>query len=235
MNRRGAAKIAGAGLLIVAAGALAFMFRGARHAPAPPPGAPPTPLAGSARCRDCHADFYRRWSQSHHGLAMQPFATMVGREQLAAQQQDVVVAGRRFRADLAAGRVRETGPGGEIEHPIAHVMGGKDVYFFLTPYERGRLQVLPVAYDVRRKEWYDLAASALRHFTDVTEKAVHWTDPELTFNASCHGCHVSQLSSNYDLSTDSYRTTWAEPGINCETCHGSGEEHVRAVEQGAPG
>ena len=230
MTRRGAATIAGAGLLIVLAAAT-FVFGGPRHAPVPPP----APLAGSARCRDCHADFYRRWSASHHGLAMQPFATMVGPEQIARQQQDVVVAGHRFRADLAAGRVRETSPGGEIEHPIAHVMGGKDVYFFLTPHERGRLQVLPVAYDVRRKEWYDVGASALRHFTDVAEKAVHWTDPELTFNASCHGCHVSQLSSNYDLSTDSYRTTWVEPGINCETCHGSGEAHVRAVDQGAPG
>jgi hypothetical protein len=114
-------------------------------------------------------------------------------------------------------------------------MGGKNVYFLLTPHERGRLQVLPVAYDVRRKEWYDVAASALRHFTEVTERAVHWTDPELTFNSSCHGCHVSQLSSNYDLSTDSYRTTWAEPGINCETCHGPGEEHIRAVSQAGRG
>ena len=30
--------------------------------------------------------------------------------------------------------------------------------------ERGRLQVLPVAYDVNRKEWFDTAGSAMRHF-----------------------------------------------------------------------
>jgi tetratricopeptide (TPR) repeat protein len=58
---------------------------------------------------------------------------------------------------------------------------------------------------------------------------VHWTDPELTFNTSCYGCHVSQLRTNYDVGTDSYATTWGEPGINCETCHGPGEEHVRAA------
>ena len=55
-----------------------------------------------------------------------------------------------------------------------------------------------------------------------------WTDPMYTFNTSCHGCHVSQLSTNYDLKTDTYRTTWVEPGINCESCHGPAEEHVRA-------
>jgi len=166
---------------------------------------------------------------------MQPFSTTLASDQLTPQQQDIVVADHRYRADLSAGQVRDAGPRGELGHPIVHVMGGKNVYFLLTPHERGRLQVLPVAYDVRRKEWYDVAASALRHFTEVTERAVHWTDPELTFNSSCHGCHVSQLSSNYDLSTDSYRTTWAEPGINCETCHGPGEEHIRAVSQVGPG
>ena len=159
---------------------------------------------------------------------MQPFSAALARAQLTPQQQDVVVAGRRYRADLAAGRVRETSGAGAVDHPIAHVMGGKNVLFFLTPHERGRLQVLPVAYDVRRREWYDVAASALRHFTTVSERAVHWTDPELTFNTSCHGCHVSQLSSNYDVGADSYRTTWAEPGINCETCHGPGEAHIRS-------
>jgi len=162
---------------------------------------------------------------------MQPFSTALARDQLNPQQHDVVVADHHYRADVSAGHVRETSPRGELDHRIAHVMGGKNVYFFLTPTERGRLQVLPVAYDLRRKQWYDVAASALRHFTDVTERAVHWRDPELTFNTSCYGCHVSQLASNYDLATDSYRTTWAEPGINCENCHGPGEEHVRAVEQ----
>ncbi|MCK7510543.1 MAG: cytochrome c3 family protein [Desulfobacterales bacterium] len=37
---------------------------------------------------------------------------------------------------------------------------------------------------------------------------------------------MSQLSTNYDPKTDTYHTTWTEPGINCETCHGpSGIEH----------
>jgi len=166
---------------------------------------------------------------------MQPFSTTLARAELGPQQQDVVVADHRYRADLAVGRVREASAAGDVDHSIAHVMGGKNVFFFLTPYERGRLQVLPIGYDVRRKQWYDVAASALRHFTEGTERAVHWTDPELTFNTSCHGCHVSQLSSNYDVSTDSYRTTWTEPGINCETCHGPGEEHVRAAQRAGPG
>jgi tetratricopeptide (TPR) repeat protein len=227
-----AAMIAGAGLLIVAAGALVLVCGRPQRAEQEQSRVAPVRYSGSAQCRGCHEDFYRLWSTSRHGLAMQPFSTTLAGEQLTPQQKDIVVADRRYRADLTAGQVREGSPRSAVGHPIAHVMGGKNVYFFLTPHERGRLQVLPVAYDVRRKEWYDVAASALRHFTEVTERAVHWTDPELTFNSACHGCHVSQLSSNYDPATDSYRTTWAEPGINCETCHGPGEAHIRAVSQG---
>ena len=47
---------------------------------------------------------------------------------------------------------------------MLHALGGKNVYYFLTPLERGRLQTLPVAYDVRTKQWFDTAASGVRHF-----------------------------------------------------------------------
>ncbi|RJR33395.1 MAG: ammonia-forming cytochrome c nitrite reductase subunit c552, partial [Deltaproteobacteria bacterium] len=60
---------------------------------------------------------------------------------------------------------------------------------------------------------------------------VSWRDPLLTFNTACHSCHVSQLASNYDLASDTYHTVWAEPGINCETCHGPAAEHVRVCRE----
>ena len=56
-----------------------------------------------------------------------------------------------------------------------------------------------------------------------------WQEYPYTFNTSCYGCHVSQLATNYDLKTDSYATTWKEPGINCETCHGPSEAHNDAM------
>ena len=55
--------------------------------------------------------------------------------------------------------------------------------------------------------------------------------PGYTFNTACYNCHVSQLSTNYDLKTDTYKTTWAEPGINCETCHGPSAEHNRVMKE----
>jgi tetratricopeptide (TPR) repeat protein len=139
--------------------------------------------------------------------------------------------GRSYRAEVGKdqGAIRERGPQGEKAYPLKYVMGGKNVLYFLTPVAGGRLQVLPLAFDARRKEWYDTAGSMVRHIPGIADSPIEWTDRALTFNSSCYNCHVSQLAKNYSLATDTYQTTWKEPGINCEACHGPGLQHVRAM------
>ena len=193
-------------------------------------------FTGSASCRQCHERFYKLWAPSHHGLAMQPYTAEFAKTNLTSQAIDIKVGSFQYRAEIEAnkGWVREIGPEGQKTHSIEHVLGGKNVYYFLTLYEKGRLQTLPVAYDVNKKRWFDTAASGVRHFPGRDrDEPVHWTDPLYTFNTSCHSCHVSQLSTNYDLKTDTYHTTWAEPGINCETCHGPAEKHVKVYQEAA--
>jgi len=183
-------------------------------------------FVGSSSCRECHESFYQLWSTSFHGLAMQPYTPELARNQLTEQTTEIAAGKYRFRADLKKGEVIERSPEGEHRYRMVQAMGGKNIFYFLTQLDRGWLQVLPVAYDVRRKEWFDTTASAMRHFGDRLDEALYWKERPLTFNTSCFSCHVSQLSKNYDLTTDSYRTTWAEPGINCETCHGPSSGHV---------
>jgi tetratricopeptide (TPR) repeat protein len=210
----------------------------ASSAPTPvPKSVPSTALAGSQSCRDCHADFYKLWADSWHGLAMQPYTATFAKAHLTPQTADIVVGKRRYRAEIGAGEgcIRETGPSGVRTYPIAHVMGGKNIYYFLTPLDRGRLQVLPVAYDVHKKAWYDMAASGVRHFPDRRDEALDWTDRMYAFNTTCFNCHVTELATNYDLATDTYHTTWTEPGISCEACHGLAQQHVRAMEAAAAG
>ena len=190
----------------------------------------PASYAGSKSCRECHERFYGLWSGSMHGLAMQPYNEALAREKLSPQKDDVVIGSKRYRAEVGSngGYVLETGPDGKKkQYRIEYALGGKNVFYFLTPLDRGRLQTLPVAYDVRKKEWFDTALSGLRHIPGQMqgETPVGWQEYPYTFNTSCYGCHVSQLSTNYDLKTDSYSTTWKEPGINCETCHGGSEAH----------
>lgn len=201
---------------------------------APDTAATPTPtaaregLAGSASCRTCHERFYRLWSTSFHGLAMQPWGPGVAGA-IQGTSAPLRIGGQEYVVEVTPerGTVVERGPEGERRYRIAHALGGKNVFYFLTPLERGFLQTLPTAYDVRRKEWFDTAQSAVRHAPAFPDTPLHWRDREYTFNSSCHACHVSQLATSYDAATDGYRTTWAEPGINCESCHGPSAEHVR--------
>jgi tetratricopeptide (TPR) repeat protein len=194
----------------------------------------PASYAGSTSCRQCHERFYGLWSTSFHGLAMQPYSETLAREKLSPQKDEVVIGTQRYRAMVGSdgGYVLETAPDGEKKrYRIEYALGGKNVFYFLTSMARGRLQTLPVAYDVRRKEWFDTALSGLRHVPGQQggETPVGWQEWPYTFNTSCYGCHVSQLATNYDLKTDSYATTWKEPGINCESCHGPSEGHNEAM------
>jgi tetratricopeptide (TPR) repeat protein len=198
---------------------------------------PATALAGSKTCQECHAEFYKLWSASWHGLAMQPYTAAFAKARLTPQAGDIAIGKRRYHVEIAAaaGCVREISPSGERAYPIAQVMGGKNVYYFLTPLDRGRLQVLPLAYDVHKRAWYDMAASGVRHFLDRRDAALDWTDRMFAFNTTCFNCHVTELSTNYDLASDTYHTTWSEPGISCESCHSSAKEHIRAMEAAIDG
>ncbi len=191
-------------------------------------------LVGSLSCRECHERFYQLWAPSHHGLAMQPYS--IARTNLVEQKEWIQVGKAKYRINIDKGEVLAQGPEGEQHHLVEQVLGGKNVFYFLTPFRGGRLQVLPVAFDLRRKEWFDTAASAVRHFENLPDEPIHWTEPAYTFNTACFSCHVSQLTNNYQFKSDTYTTSWAEPGINCETCHGPASEHVRAARElkGAP-
>jgi tetratricopeptide (TPR) repeat protein len=185
---------------------------------------------GSSSCRSCHEKFYQLWSTSHHGLAMQLYSPEFVRSAQLSDSPAVRIGEFTYKAEITdkGGWIVEQGGGGdERRYSIEQALGGKNVYYFLTPLERGHLQVLPLAFDMRTKTWMDATLSMTMHENVPHGQPVTWRDRTLTFNTSCYGCHVSQIETNYDPANDSYQTTWREPGINCETCHGPAGKHVR--------
>lgn len=189
---------------------------------------------GSSDCIVCHERFYKLWSTSHHGKAMQAFSGTFART-LVPMEEELEIGGVKFIIELNAsgGVLHETGSDGTKKtYPVLHALGGKNVYFFLVPLEKGKLQTAPLAYNVHTKSWYNSTGSMIRHFNNgLIDEALDWTDRQLTFNTGCHDCHISQLRKNYDPETDSYSTTWTEPGINCEVCHGPAETHIKVAEE----
>ena len=191
---------------------------------------------GSPSCIDCHERFYGLWSSSHHGKAMQAFSGTFA-QTLEPMGQALEIGESKFIIELSksGGVLRETSPDGTTKtYPVLHALGGKNVYFFLVPLDKGKLQTAPLAYNVHTKLWYNSTGSMIRHFNNgLVDEALEWTDRQLTFNTACHDCHISQLRKNYDPETDSYNTTWTEPGINCEVCHGPAETHIKVAREAA--
>ncbi len=185
---------------------------------------------GSGSCIECHEKFYDLWSPSHHGKAMQPVnAEFINNEKLP-NSEDFSLEGKIYKVNIGDSTMTMVEKNGETikNYDVVWVLGGKNVYYFLTPLEKGKLQTIPLAYNLNDKVWYNNPQSALRHFPEgPVDQALPWMDRMYNFNSSCYSCHVSQLETNFDLATDSYQSTWKEPGINCETCHGPSGNHVR--------
>ncbi len=188
---------------------------------------------GSASCKACHARFYELWEPSHHGRALQSWSS--GLAALVPPCAEPIEAdGHLYRAFSSPEKGWVQDESGR-QYAISYALGGKNYYNFLTLLEDGRLQVLPIFYDVREQRWRNTTLSMLRHFDDgPQDRPVPWRDPMLTFNAACFSCHVSQLESHYNPQTDTYATTWNEPGISCESCHGPASEHIRVCRAARP-
>ena len=87
-------------------------------------------FTGSESCIGCHERFYDLWAPSWHGLAMQPFTPELAAADLKPLTEEILIgeSGYRVELDSRGGRVIERGPDGEIEYPLVHALGGKNVF-----------------------------------------------------------------------------------------------------------
>ncbi len=194
--------------------------------------------SGSESCIECHERFYKLWEPSWHGKAMQPVNSGFVKEYDLPPSKPIIVDGMSYEViyeDSAMVLLEKEENELLNKFNLEWSLGGRNVFTFLVALDKGRYQTMPLAYDVNRKTWFNYPESAIRHFVDMEaeDQALPWRDRNFTFNTACYNCHVSQVSSNFDLESETYQTTWKEAGINCETCHGPSAEHVRVCREAA--
>ena len=220
---------------------LAALFGGAvacRESAGPTPAAPATPtpapkaaaaqFVGREKCAPCHGEQERRWTGSHHDLAMQEAGakTVLGNFD-GASFTHFGVTSTFFKKD---GKffVRTDGPDGKLrEYPIAYTFGVYPLQQYLIAFPGGRYQALNVVWDTRPKaeggqKWFHLyPKEAVPH-----DDPLHWTGPYQNWNYMCADCHSTNVQKGYAAATNSYATTWSELDVSCEACHGPGSAHV---------
>jgi tetratricopeptide (TPR) repeat protein len=119
--------------------------------------------------------------------------------------------------------VHTNGPGGKMgDFEITHTFGWYPLQQYLVPFPGGRLQCLPIAWDVREKKWYRLPPEGPLDADDW----LYWTNAAQNWNGMCAECHSTNLKKNYDPQSDTYNTTWSDIDVGCEACHGPGSNHV---------
>ena len=131
----------------------------ARTVPAP---AASATFVGRQACANCHSDEDRRWTDSHHDLAMQEATpkTVLGNFENATFTHFGVKTTFFRKGDQYF--VRTDGPDGQLhEYPVTYTFGVYPLQQYLIPFPGGRLQALNVVWDSRPKKdggqrWFHL-------------------------------------------------------------------------------
>ena len=184
-------------------------------------------FAGSKKCMDCHRAEYDKWQNSHHDRAMEIASdeTVLGDFSNVSVDFHGVIS-RFYRKDSKF-FVHTQGPDGKMgEFEITHTFGWYPLQQYLVPFPGGRLQCLPIAWDVNEKKWYHLYPETPFDAKDW----LYWTNAGQNWNGMCAECHSTNLKKNYDIESDAYQTTWSEIDVSCEACHGPGSRHVEWAE-----
>jgi len=187
---------------------------------------------GEPACTKCHESQTKEWRVSDHARAMDVAtdATVLGDFASASFTYAGITSSFFRRGGTSVART--DGPDGALhDYEIKYVFGYRPLQQYLVEFPGGRLQCLAIAWDARPKgqggqRWFHLypGQNVLRG------DPLHWTGPNQNWNYMCADCHSTNLRRNYDAATNTYKTTWSEINVSCETCHGPGSAHVAWAE-----
>lgn len=192
----------------------------------PPKPDPAAAYAGSEACRHCHASQYAAWRQT----GMQRMLREAKPENIIGDFESE----NEFRETgqpLAARMSRRNGlfffdlrrAGGQWDRfRVDFTIGSKWQQAYATQKPSGDLQVLPIQYNRLEKKWVNYWKSIDPPASERTDTGrFHEFRGVTSYQRNCAPCHTSQLRPS----------GFAEPGVNCEMCHGPSADHAAG---GAP-
>jgi tetratricopeptide (TPR) repeat protein len=187
----------------------------------------PATFAGTLKCKECHQKEYDKWQNSHHDHAME----VANEKTVLGDFNNAVFEGHgitsRFYKKDGGFFVHTEGPEGKMgDFEVTYTFGWFPLQQYLVPFPGGRLQCLPIAWDVRQKKWYHLYPEGRVDPKDW----LYWTNAAQNWNGMCAQCHSTDLKKNFDIKTGTYKTTWSDIDVGCEACHGPGSRHVQWAE-----
>jgi predicted CXXCH cytochrome family protein len=189
----------------------------------------PPGFVGKETCAKCHESEFNAWRGSDHDKAMAHAndSTVLGKF----QGDSLISAGitSRFFRKNEKFIVQTEGKDGIIaDFEVKFTFGVNPLQQYLVEFPGGRLQCLPLAWDIRKKQWFHLHQDEKISPDDW----LHWTKDGQNWNGMCSDCHSTGLQRNFQPKDGSFKTTWKEINVSCEACHGPGAEHVKQASSG---
>jgi Flp pilus assembly protein TadD len=180
--------------------------------------------AGSASCKDCHADAHAKWLTSDHHFAERlPLPEdRAAFDPLRSLTHGTQSSTARLDAEGLAEFITEGIEKEKRAYTIRRVIGHDPLRQFLVEGPGGRMQALEMAWDPHGSKWFNIYGDEDRKPGEWG----HWTGRGMNWNAQCASCHNTRVQKNYDPESDSYQTRMAEMSIGCESCHGPMKSHV---------
>lgn len=224
-NGRGALQLAAFAILMLGAMMFATKAGGqAKSSSGVPEGTAAAEFVGSAACSRCHAEIYRRFSQTSMGRSMSP----VTPKYLERTSGSYVNEGlqRRFEVYTKDGKLyqSESGIGAdgkqsfEDAHPVDWIIGaGMNGFGAILQRDQYLFQA-PLSFYTKAGNW---APSPGYEFADLG------FDRPIT--AGCIFCHSGRSNPVAGGSGKFESAPFSELAIGCERCHGPGAAHVQAM------
>jgi len=184
-------------------------------------------FVGAATCIECHKREYDLWKGSHHDLAMDVAtdSTVLGDFNNYEFRHRGEV--HRFFRKGEKFFVNTEGATGSFEDfEVAYTFGYTPLQQYLVPFDGGRMQCLPIAWDTEQGKWFHLGDTVYTDEEVGPGNWLHWTRQAQNWNGMCADCHSTNLKKNYNPVTKTYNTTWSEIDVSCEACHGPSSDHL---------
>ena len=211
-------------------------------------------FVGSETCTSCHQSQHQGWQQSHHSKAFAPASvdSVVGdfssvsfnySDGIAVFEQQQIADKTQYQIRLQESSSDSSDNSDVLEniYPVVYTLGVFPLQQYILETHPGNYQVFAVAWDAREAEqggqrWMDLSTSS------ATDKTLHWRQYFQNWNSQCASCHTTNFETNAAFATNTlvnvtdnadshnspaFSSTWSEPAVSCESCHGPAGRHLQ--------
>ena len=179
------------------------------------------------KCTSCHQKSQHDWQQSDHAKSMaiaNKSSVLANFNNIDAthygQKAHFFVKNNQYQVTISYDDKVDT-------YPIKYTFGFFPLQQYLVETAKGKLQVLPFAWDSREKSqggqrWYHNYS----HEEIRPEDRLHWRQPLQNWNGMCADCHSDGLVRNYNKDKNTFTSQFDNINVGCLSCHGDMSSHA---------